>query len=224
MLNCLPYSWSHTPDRFPQHSSTRTHATYLIQTVWGGKDTPSCRNSVCCGKPGHLICLCPSKSLCLVANTIKLKPVITQLLKISAKVLNFTSLQYVSALVDSSSYGNFLSQDCLDRFQLCKDKHDCALKVQSKESTRTWMDQVVCSSNQVTSWTISSKGDFWYWRIPLLMSTWFALHSPVNHWILFDIILWSDYYRNNCLFNLLHFIPVTDGSVSIAKVCHFTYT
>ncbi|KAL0150837.1 hypothetical protein M9458_053856 [Cirrhinus mrigala] len=76
-----------------------------------------------CGQPGHHIRNCPVRPPRPVVSTIQSDVETAHLTLLPVVLLTADRLLHVSALIDSGSAGNVITQECLDQLQLSRQRH-----------------------------------------------------------------------------------------------------
>ncbi len=104
-----------------------------------------------CGSADHFIQNCPVRPPRPAVSTIQLEPEITTLSLLPVQLFTPDHSVAVSALVDSGSSGNFISQDLLSRLHLPRKRHAQELRVYMRKPSPSW-----------------------YWRDQRWMSSWDA--------------------------------------------------
>ncbi|KAI2654647.1 Transposon Tf2-11 polyprotein [Labeo rohita] len=90
-------------------------------------------NGLClyCGQPGHHLRQCPIRPPRPVVSTLSTEVEISSLTLLPVTLHTSNISLCVSALVDSGSSGNFISQDCLNQLQLTRRPHHQVLSVKT---------------------------------------------------------------------------------------------
>ncbi|KAL0159061.1 hypothetical protein M9458_047137, partial [Cirrhinus mrigala] len=168
-----------------------------------------------CGHQGHLICNCPVRPPRPVVSTTH-SDVETTHLTLLPVVLHTTEQSLsVSALVDSGSFGNFISQECLNQLQLSRQRHSQEYAVKTIQGKPLGRGRIRHSSPFITL----QVGLFHSERIRFLVlenSTvsiilgrpWLQQHLPELHWDPCDITSWSDRCYEQCLSNIPRSPPI----------------
>ncbi|KAI2646808.1 Transposon Tf2-8 polyprotein [Labeo rohita] len=136
-----------------------------------------------CGQQGHLLRTCPFRPPRPVVSTILSEVEPAQLTLLPATLHTSDRSLSVSALVDSGSSGNFISQDCLNKLQLPRQRHhqDYAVTtIQGKPLGRGKESTVNI----------------------ILGRPWLCVHRPEFRWDPCDITRWSQMCQNHCLSKL----------------------
>ncbi|KAL0172909.1 hypothetical protein M9458_033220, partial [Cirrhinus mrigala] len=154
---------------------------------------------------GHFIRNCPVKPPRPVVSTILSEVEVSSLSLIPVTFHSSRNSLSVSALIDSDSSGNFISQECLEKFQLTRQRrnHEYAVKmIQGKPLGR---GKVQYSSPIITL----QVGLFHKEQIPPSASSWDAhgstsIHIPVLCWDPCDVLQWGKQCHEQCLSELSH--------------------
>ncbi|KAL0167181.1 hypothetical protein M9458_039025 [Cirrhinus mrigala] len=179
-------------------SSTRTHANRL-HTIMNGF-------CLYCGQPGHHLRQCSIRPPRPVVSTFSTEVEISSLTLLPVTLHTSNISLYVSALVDSGSSGNFISQDCLNQLQLARRPHHQVLSVKTIQGKPLGRGKIRHSSPIITL----QVGLFHYEDIKFLVledSTasiilgrpWLQQHHPELSWDPCDVLHWSDYCNQHCL-------------------------
>ncbi|KAL0146621.1 hypothetical protein M9458_057961 [Cirrhinus mrigala] len=168
-----------------------------------------------CGQNGHLIHNCPIRPPRPVVSTITSDIETSQLTLIPVTLRTVDCTLSVSALVDSGSSGNFISQECLNQLHLSRQRHCHEYSVRTIQGKPLGRGRIRHSSPHITL----QVGLFHTERIRFLVledSTvsiilgcpWLQQHRPILRWDPCDVISWSESCQDNCLSNLPQPLPV----------------
>ncbi|KAL0149750.1 hypothetical protein M9458_054940, partial [Cirrhinus mrigala] len=168
-----------------------------------------------CGQNGHLIRNCPIRPPRPVVSTITSDIETSQLTLIPVTLRTVDCTLSVSALVDSGSSGNFISQECLNQLHLSRQRHCHEYSVRTIQGKPLGRGRIRHSSPHITL----QVGLFHTERIRFLVledSTvsiilgrpWLQQHRPILCWDPCDVISWSESCQDNCLSNLPQSLPV----------------
>ncbi|KAL0168185.1 hypothetical protein M9458_036407, partial [Cirrhinus mrigala] len=168
-----------------------------------------------CGQNGHLIRNCPIRPPRPVVSTITSDIETSQLTLIPVTLRTVDCTLSVSALVDSGSSGNFISQECLNQLHLSRQRHCHEYSVRTIQGKPLGRGRIRHSSPHITL----QLGLFHTERIRFLVledSTvsillgrpWLQQHRPILRWDPCDVISWSESCQDNCLSNLPQPLPV----------------
>ncbi len=159
-----------------------------------------------CASADHFIRSCPNKTPRPAVSTLQIDPVISTLSVLTVQL--FTPVQSVtaSALVDSGSSGNFISQDLLSRLHLPRRRHARELRVETINGK-----PLGCGCVKFESPPMKLKiGNLHEEEIKFLVlegptvdiilgRPWLILHSPEIKWESSEIIRWSEFCHQHCL-------------------------
>lgn len=137
-----------------------------------------------CASPDHIIRACPVKPPRPSVSTMHQNPVISKLTSMSVQLVTPECTVSVSALVDSSSSGNFISQSLLSRLQLPCCRHAQELRVETIQGKPLGCGRVKFQAPPLIlklGSSIKRRGISWYWREPWSISSWDA---PGSRYIL----------------------------------------
>ncbi|KAL0150983.1 hypothetical protein M9458_053710 [Cirrhinus mrigala] len=165
-------------------------------------------NGLClyCGNSGHLLRTCPIRPPRPVVSTLSTEVETASLTLIPVTLHTSKKSLCVSALVDSGSSENFISQACLEKLQLqrCLHKHTLAIKtIQGKP--------LGCGRIKFSSPVITLQAGLFHTEelrflvlegstvSVILGRPWLQLHHPELSWDPCDIIRWSKHCHTNCL-------------------------
>ncbi len=174
-----------------------------------------------CGASGHFIQKCPSRPPRPAVSTLQVEPEISILSLLTVQLLTpFHSIS-VSALIDSGSSGNFISQNLLKRLNLPRKRQDQDLKIETIQGKPLGRGRIRHRSPPITL----QIGCFHRETLSLLVlegSTvdlilgrpWLAQHSPTVRWESSEILKWSESCFQNCLSN----VPVPLAGTSHLQV------
>ncbi|KAI2655942.1 Transposon Tf2-8 polyprotein [Labeo rohita] len=168
-----------------------------------------------CGQNGHLIRNCPIRPPRPVVSTITSDIETSQLTLIPVTLRTADCALSVSALVDSGSSGNFISQECLNQLHLTRQRHCHEYSVRTIQGKPLGRGRIRHSSPHITL----QVGLFHTERIRFLVledSTvsiilgrpWLQQHRPILRWDPCDVISWSERCQENCLSNIPQPLPV----------------
>ncbi|KAI2654763.1 Retrotransposon-derived protein PEG10 [Labeo rohita] len=168
-----------------------------------------------CGQQGHHIRTCPIRPPRPVVSTIQSEVETASLTLLPVTLHTPDCSLSVSALVDSGSSGNFISQECLNQLQLPRHRHHQVYAVRTIQGKPLRRGKVRHSSPYITL----QVGLFHQEEIKFLVleeSTvsiilgrpWLRLHRPELHWDPCDVIRWSQMCITQCLSKLPHPQPV----------------
>ncbi len=159
-----------------------------------------------CALADHFIRSCPNRTPHPAVSTLQSDPVISMLSVLTVQL--FTPVQSVtaSALVDSDSSGNFISQDLLSRLHLPRRRHPRELRVETingKPLGRGWVKfeypQMKLKIGNLHEEEITFLVPEGLTVDIILGRPWLILHSPEIKWESSDIIRWSEYCHQHCL-------------------------
>ncbi len=158
-----------------------------------------------CGSADHFIQNCPVRPPRPVVSTIQLEPEITtlSLLLVQRGYQGLLTPDYsvaVSALVDSGSSGNFISQDLLSRLHLPRRRHAQELRVETIQGkplgrgrvryTAPLLKLCVGCLHEETITFLVLEGP----TVDVILGCpWLALHSPEVRWEPCEITRWSEF-------------------------------
>ncbi len=202
-LVCLPYRQSRPPACFtrPRFPSTRTRLT-------SQEHARRMTMGLClyCASADHFIRSCPNRTPRPAVSTLQSDPVISTLSVLTVQL--FTPIQSItaSALVDSGSSGNIISQDLLSRLRLPRRRHPRALRVETvngKPLGRGWvkfesppMKLKIGNLHEEEITFLVPEGP----TVDIILGhPWLIHHSPEIQWESSDIIRWSKYCHQHCL-------------------------
>ncbi len=174
-----------------------------------------------CASSEHLIRICPVRPRPAV-STIQLDPAVSTLSLLPVQLLTPESSVSVSALVNSDSSGNFISQALLTRLSLPRKRQPWELRVETIQGKRLGRGRVNYRAPPLTlrvgclhKETIS----FLVLEGPtvdiILGRPWLNQHSPEVRWDPCEITRWSETCFQNCLVS----IPKPLKRSSQAQVC-----
>ncbi len=159
-----------------------------------------------CASADHFIRSCPNRTPLPAFSTLQSDPVISTLSVLTVQL--FTPVQSItaSALVDSGSSGNFISQDLLSRLRLPRRRHPRALRVETvngKPLGRGWVKFESPQMKLKIGNLHEEEITFLVLEGPtvdiILGRPWLIRHSPEIQWESSDIIRWSEYCHQHCL-------------------------
>ncbi len=167
-----------------------------------------------CALADHFIRSCPNKTPRPAVSTLQIDPVISTLSVLTVQL--FTPVQSVtaSALVDSGSSGNFISQDLVSR--LPHRRHAQELRVETINGKPLGRGCVKFESPPMPACPMKLKiGNLHEEEIKFLVlggptvdiilgCPWLILHSPEIKWESSEIIRWSEFCHQNCLKEIPH--------------------
>ncbi|KAL0172892.1 hypothetical protein M9458_033203, partial [Cirrhinus mrigala] len=198
--------------RLQQGTSSVNHYTLHFRTLavasgWNEKALLGAY-SLClyCGQPGHHLRQCSIRPPRPVVSTLSTEVEISSLTLLPVALHTSNISLCVSALVDSGSSGNFISQDCLNQLQLACRPHHQVLSVKTIQGKPLGRGKIRHSSPIITL----QVGLFHYEDIKFLVledSTasiilgrpWLQQHHPELSWDPCDVLHWSDYCNQHCL-------------------------
>ncbi|KAI5629605.1 hypothetical protein C0J50_7997 [Silurus asotus] len=177
-----------------------------------------------CGNPGHSLPQCTVRPQRAEMSNVSFPSGISRLTTLSVTLLGPNTCLSTSALVNSGTAGNFISQACLDQLQLRRERrhHDLAVQtIQGRPLGQGWIKY--CAP--VITLQI---GLFHQERIQFLVlenSTvdiilgrpWLIKHSPRCSWGPCDVLEWSPWCHRHCL----HGLPTPLNSRMIMAATRF---
>ncbi len=180
---CLPDETAHSqasptacppvpePMQLDSHRLTRTERARRLAT------------GLClyCGTSGHFIQMRPSHPPRPAVSTLQVEPEISILPLLTVQLLTPHHSISVSALIDSGSSGNFISQNLLKRLNLPRKRQAQELKIetiQGKPLGRGASSTDLHPSFSKLDAFTRKPFPFWYWRDPPSISSWDAHGSP----------------------------------------------
>ncbi len=159
-----------------------------------------------CASADHFIRSCPIKPPSPAVSTLQIDPVISKLSVLTVQL--FTPAQFVtaSALVDSGSSGNFISQDLLSRLHLPRQRHAQEVWVETINGKLHGCGYVKFESPPMKL----QIGNLHEEEIKFLVlqettvdiilgRPWLTLHSPEIRWETSEVIRWSKFCLQHCL-------------------------
>ncbi|KAL0152437.1 hypothetical protein M9458_052160, partial [Cirrhinus mrigala] len=202
-----------------QPASSPVPETMQIDSIWLSHTERNYRitNGLClyCGQLGHLLRTCPVRPPRPMVSTLSTE-VETASLTLLPVTLHTSNMSIcVSALVDSESSGNFISQECLNQLQLSRRRHSQILAVKMIHGKPLGRGRIRHSSPFITL-----QIGLYFFRVKkflvledstvsiILGRPWLQQHRPELSWDPCDIIGWSEHCQANCLVNLPHSSPV----------------
>ncbi|KAL0147703.1 hypothetical protein M9458_056981 [Cirrhinus mrigala] len=162
-----------------------------------------------CGHQGHLICNCPVRPPRPVVSTIQSEAETAPLTLLPVLLRTAKHSLSVSALVDSGSSGNLISQECLNQLHLSRQHHFQEFAVKTIQGKPLGRGRIRHSSPYITL----QVGLFHSEKIRFLVledSTvsiilgrpWLHQHLPQLRWDPCDVTHWSDRRYEQCLSNI----------------------
>ncbi|KAI2643005.1 Transposon Tf2-8 polyprotein [Labeo rohita] len=168
-------------------------------------------NGLClyCGQPGHLLRQCPIRPPRPVVSTLFTEVEISSLTLLPVTLHTSNVSLSVSALVDSGSSGNFISQECLQQLQLIPLPHRHVLTVKTIQGKPLGRGKIRHSSPIITLQIgLFHSEDIRFLVLEdstasiILGRPWLQQHHPELSWDPCDILHWSDYCNQHCLVKL----------------------
>ncbi|KAI5624965.1 hypothetical protein C0J50_15441 [Silurus asotus] len=162
-----------------------------------------------CGKPGHSISKCPTRPARTAVSTVKFPSDISPLSKLTVTLLTPALSISVWPLVDSGSAGNFISQACLDRLQLPRERgsQDLAVQtIQGRPLGRGWVKY--CAPVVTLQVGLFHREEIRFMVLEdstvsvILGRPWLQQHAPRCSWDPCDILEWSPHCLKHCLSRL----------------------
>ncbi|KAL0200285.1 hypothetical protein M9458_003472, partial [Cirrhinus mrigala] len=174
-----------------------------------------------CGKQGHHICTCPIRPPRLVVSTIQSEVETASLTLLPVTLHTSDYSLSVSALVDSGSSGNLISQKCLNQLQLSRCRHFQVYSLKTIQGKPLWRGKVRHSSPYINLQVgLFHKEEIRFLVLEestvsiILGRPWLPRHCPELRWDPCDVTHWSKQCHTQCLSNLPHPRPV---SVQVAS-------
>ncbi len=169
-----------------------------------------------CGASGHFIQKCPSRPPRPAVSTLQVEPDSSILPLLTVQLLTPHHSISVSALLDSGSSGNFISQNLLRRLDLPRKRQAQELKIETvqgkplgrgriKYRSPPIILQVGCFHRETVSFLVLEGPTV----DVILGRPWLSQHSPIVRWESSEILQWSE----SCFQNSLSNVPVP-------PVCH----
>ncbi len=159
-----------------------------------------------CSSADHFIRSCPNRTPRPAVSTLQCDPDISTLSVLTVQLFTPVNSITASALVDSGSSGNFISQDLLSRLRLPRRRHLRALRVETvtgKPLGRGWVKFESPPMKLKIGNLHEEEITFLVLEGPtvdiILGRPWLIRHSPEIQWESSDIIRWSEYCRQHCL-------------------------
>ncbi|KAI2657431.1 Transposon Tf2-8 polyprotein [Labeo rohita] len=176
-----------------------------------------------CGNNGHLIRNCPVKPPCPVVSTSLIEVEISNLSLIPVTLHSSRNSLSISALIDSGSSSNFISQECLDQLQLTQ-RHNHEYSVKTIQGKPLGCGKVrYCSPLITLQVGLFHKEQLQFLVLEdstvglILGCPWLHLHTPVLYWDPCDVLQWGKQCYEQCLSELPHpqsiSIPLTSIKV-----------
>ncbi len=164
-----------------------------------------------CASADHFIRSCPNKTPRSAVSTLQIDPVMSTLFVLTVQLVTPVQSVTASALVDSGSSGNFISQDLLSRLHLPRHRHARELRVETVNGK-----PLGCGCVKFESPLMKLKiGNLHEEEITFLVlegptvdiilgQPWLILHSPEIKWESSEIIRWSEFCHQHCLKEIPH--------------------
>ncbi len=174
-----------------------------------------------CGTSGHFIQKCPSRPPRLAVSTLQVEPDISILPLLTVQLLTPHHSISVSALIDSGSSGNFISQNLLKRLNLPRKRQAQELKIETiqgkplgrgriKYRSPPVILQIGCFHQETLSFLVLEGP-----TVDLILGLpWLSQHSPAVRWESSEILQWSESCFQNCLSNVPK-PPVSPSSLQV---------
>ncbi len=172
-----------------------------------------------CASSDHFIQSCPIKPPRPAVSTIHTDPIVTKLTVLNVQLLTSVQSVSASALVDSGSSGNFISQDLVDRLHLHCQRHARELRIETINGKPLGRGHVrfetlplklrigILHVEEITFLVLEEA------TVDLILGRpWLSTHSPEIRWETSEVIRWSESCRQHCLKGIprpLHQSPTT---------------
>ncbi|KAI5625724.1 nephrocystin-4-like [Silurus asotus] len=162
-----------------------------------------------CGEGDHRVAQCPVRPPRRTVSTVTLTSDFTHLSTLMVTLVTPSLALSAVTLVDSGSAGNFISQACLERLQLRRQRASQELAVQTIQGRPLGKGKVkYCAPLIVLQVGVLHREEIQLLVLEdstvdvILGRPWLAKHSPICSWDPCDILEWGPACRQKCLLPL----------------------